>query len=63
MYPTVLAPLSSIWKGMFGTRALICCSLSHGHSCRNLMDTSKVAPPQFSNEYSELKFCARYGLI
>lgn len=50
VYPTAFAPLSNIWKGTFGISFLISCSLSHGHSCRNRIETSKVAPPQFSKE-------------
>jgi len=42
---------------------LICCSLSHGHSCKKRMATSNVAPPQFSREYRLLKLCAKKGLI
>ena len=43
-----MTPLNSIWKGTFGILALSCSSLSQGHSFRNLMETSKVAPPHTS---------------
>ena len=50
VYPTALAPLSSIWKGTFGTSFLNNLNLTHGSSLRNLIETSKVAPPHISRE-------------
>ena len=63
---------------MFGINFLNVSSLSHGHSCRNLIDTSNVAPiqlfykrnrqlfhipPQFSILNKFGKLCATNGLI
>ena len=39
------------WNGMLGISFLMASSLSQGHSWRKRMDTSKVAPPQFSRLY------------
>lgn len=48
---------------MLGINFLISSNRSHGHSCKNLKATSKVAPPQFSNEYKSLNLCDTKGEI
>src|SRR3990167_1623580 len=42
--------LSSIWKRMLGASFRMDRRRSHGHSVRNLMAVSKVAPPHISSE-------------
>ena len=46
---------------MFGTASRICARRSHGHSWRKRMETSKVAPPQFSSDISGAIVCAVAG--
>jgi hypothetical protein len=50
-------------KGIFGTCSLKILNLYHGHSFKNLIETSKVAPPHISKANALLKHLAVAGAI